>query len=339
MTRSVLRGLGLLLAGWLIVTPVESIAAPLAISSTGRPEPAPLRATRAPRPPLASQPSDATIVAAGDIACDPANALFNDGGGAGQYCRAAAVARVIRAADPDGVLALGDEQYDTGLLRSFRRSYDLSWGRERFRTYPVPGNHEYEASRHAEGYFDYYGSRAGPNRHGWYAVTLGAWRLIALNSNCMSVGCRGGSPQYRWLRDQLRDRPAACTLAFMHHPLVSSGPHGDDEMGARPLWRLLYAFGVDVALVGHDHIYERFAPVDPRGVKDKAYGVREFVVGTGGAMHYGIDEVHRYSQVHNTTAFGVLRLTLRRGAYDWKFLPAAGATFTDGGTGRCHGAP
>jgi hypothetical protein len=125
----------------------------------------------------------------------------------------------------------------------------------------------------------------------------------------------------------------------MHTPLISSGPHGDDEMGARPLWKVLYHFGVDVALVGHDHIYERFAPVNPFGVKNKAHGIREFIVGTGGAMHYPIDRVHRYSQVHNTTAFGVLQLTLRAGAYDWKFRPAAGATFTDGGTARCHGAP
>ena len=84
---------------------------------------------------------------------------------------------------------------------------------------------------------------------------------------------------------------------------------------------------------------ERFAPVNPYGVKNKRYGIREFVVGTGGAMHYGIDRVHRYSQVRNTKAFGGLQLTLRSGAYDWRFRPAAGGTFTDGGTTRCHGAP
>jgi Calcineurin-like phosphoesterase len=281
----------------------------------------------------------ATIVAAGDIACDPRNTLFNGGRGSGQFCRAAAVDKVIHALDPDAVLALGDEQYDYGQLKAFRRSYDQSWGRELSRTFPVPGNHEYQISKRAHGYYAYFGSRAGPNAHGWYSVRLGSWRLVALNSNCMAVRCRGGSPQFRWLRHVLASHPSRCTLAFMHHPLVSSGPHGDDEMGARPLWKVLYHFGVDVALVGHDHIYERFAPVNADGVKDKTYGIREFVVGTGGAMHYGITSVHRYSQVHNTTAFGVLQMTLRSGAYDWRFRPAAGATFTDAGKARCHGAP
>jgi 3',5'-cyclic AMP phosphodiesterase CpdA len=295
-----------------------------------------------PRMPVTTSPHGAnvaTIVAAGDIACDPKNSLFNAGRGSGDYCRAAAVEKVIQAVDPDAVLPLGDVQYDDGRLSAFEKSYDRSWGRQRHRTFPVPGNHEYYGRGNAYGYFSYFGDRAGPKGRGWYSVKMGTWRLIALNSNCGYVGCRGGSPQYGWLRHVLIKRPAPCTLAFMHHPLISSGPHGDDEAGARPLWRVLYHFGVDVALTGHDHIYERFAPVNAFGVKDKRHGIREFVVGTGGAMHYPIDHVHQYSQVRNTKAFGVLQLTLRSGSYDWRFRPAAGASFTDGGTTRCHGAP
>ena len=125
----------------------------------------------------------------------------------------------------------------------------------------------------------------------------------------------------------------------MHHPLLSSGPHGDDESHARPLWKLLYRHGVDVALVGHDHDYERFAPVNANGIRNRRHGIREFVVGTGGAEHYSIASVHRYSQAHNTTAYGVLQLTLRSRGYDWRFRPAAGATFTDRGSSACHGAP
>jgi 3',5'-cyclic AMP phosphodiesterase CpdA len=306
----------------------------LAVGAAGHAIPLRLPATVTPH-----RSNVVSIVAAGDIACDPTDPAFHAGRGSGRYCRAAAVAKVIRAIDPDAVLALGDEQYDFGLFRAFRRSYDKSWGRELHRTLPVPGNHEYSRSNRAQGYFSYFGAQAGPHRGGWYSVRLGSWRLIALNSNCVYVGCRGGGAQFLWLRHLLQNRPAACTLAFMHHPLVSSGPHGDNESHARPLWKVLFHFGVDVALVGHDHIYERFAPVSPFGVKKRAHGIREFVVGTGGAMHYSIHRVHRYSQVHNTKAFGVLRMTLRPGAYDWRFRPAAGATFTDGGTARCHGAP
>jgi 3',5'-cyclic AMP phosphodiesterase CpdA len=334
MRRALRRGVGPLIAGSMLFTPSIGRAAPLTAPTADRSVPADaVQATAA--------GSDAvTIVAAGDIACDPHNLLFNAGAGSGQYCRAAAVDKVIRAADPDAVLPLGDEQYNVGRLRAFRRSYDKSWGRELPRTYAVPGNHEYGATSRASGYFTYFGRHAGPNARGWYSVRIGSWRLIALNSNCWAVGgCAGGTAQYRWLRHLLAKRPSRCSLAFMHHPLVSSGAHGDNESRARPLWKLLYHFGVDVALVGHDHIYERFAPVNAFGVRDKGHGIREFVVGTGGAMHYGIKRVHRYSQVHNTRAFGVLRLRLRSGAYDWRFLPAAGATFSDSGTTRCHGAP
>ena len=87
-----------------------------------------------------------TIAAAGDIACDPTNAFFRAGHGVGAWCRAAAVENVIRRIDPDAVIPLGDEQYDYGAYHAFRTSYGRSWGRERFRTYAVPGNHEYESS-------------------------------------------------------------------------------------------------------------------------------------------------------------------------------------------------
>jgi hypothetical protein len=342
MNRVLLRASGVLLVTALLAMPAAGHASPVAFPAAGalvRSEPsasvAPPRATSA-----AIRGKTVTIVAAGDIACDPRSRFFDRGLGSGRFCRAAAVEKVIRAAKPDAVLALGDDQYEAGRLRAFRRSYDKSWGQQLARTYTVPGNHEYQASRSAYGYFTYFGAHAGPNRGGWYSVVAGGWRLIALNSNCWTIGgCSGGSPQYRWLRHLLATRSDGCSLAFMHHPLISSGPHGDDESGARPLWKLLYHFGVDVALVGHDHIYERFAPVNAFGVKNKAHGIREFIVGTGGAMHYGITRVHRYSQVHNTRTFGVLRVTLRLGAYDWKFLPAAGGTFTDSGTARCHGAP
>ncbi len=332
MKSALLRAAALTLGASLLAVPVASHAFPV-------PEAARVYPLRLPAAITPHRTDAVTIVAAGDIACDPKSSLFNAGRGSGGYCRAAAVDKVIQSVNPDAVLPLGDEQYDVGRLRAFRRSYDKSWGRQLSRSYPVPGNHEYYISDHARGYFSYFGDRAGPNRGGWYSYRLGSWRLIALNSNCMNVGCAGGSAQFRWLRHLLQNRPTTCALAYMHHPLLSSGPHGDDEMGARPLWKVLFHFGVDVALVGHDHIYERFAPVNPSGMRNRRYGIREFVIGTGGAMHYGIDHVHRYSQEHNTKAFGVLQLTLRNGAYDWRFRPAAGAAFHDNGTDRCHGAP
>jgi calcineurin-like phosphoesterase family protein len=280
-----------------------------------------------------------TLVAAGDIACDPGNSLYRSGHGVGGWCRASSVEKLIHRIDPDAVVPLGDEQYDTGTYDAFRKSYGASWGQERSRTYAVVGNHEYESSPSASGYFRYFGSHAGPNPRGYYSVTLGSWRLIVLNSNCSIVSCSPGSSQYTWLQTLIKNHPSQCTVAMMHHPLLSSGPHGDDESHARPLWKVLYRGGVDVALTAHDHIYERFAPVDASGRKDLATGIREFVVGTGGAEHYWIDTVHRYSQVRNTKTFGVLQMQLGDGTYHWRFRPISGSTFTDAGTGTCHGKP
>ncbi|HXL21738.1 MAG TPA: hypothetical protein VOA78_04665 [Candidatus Dormibacteraeota bacterium] len=87
---------------------------------------------------------------------------------------------------------------------------------------------------------------------------------------------------------------------------------------------------------GHDHDYERFAPQTPDAAADPKRGIREFVAGTGGKNHRPFSPPHANSEVRDDTAFGVLKLTLRSGAYDWQFIPEAGKTFTDSGTGTCH---
>jgi acid phosphatase type 7 len=279
-----------------------------------------------------------TIVAAGDIACDPRNPLFNATLGVGRWCRASAVGKTIRALDPSTVLVLGDAQYDDGRLSAFRSSYHLSWGAFRGRTRAVPGNHEYWTGS-PRGFFDYFGDAAGPRGKGWFAFSLGSWRVIGLNSNCTIVGCGVGSPQHDWLRDELQRSAADCTVAFLHHALASSGPHGDDPLMGHALWRLLYLNGVDVALTAHDHLYERFVPMAPDLHVDKAFGIRTFVVGTGGAQHYEVEHVQPNSVVRNDDSFGVISMTLRPSSYRWQFVPSAGGTFTDLGTGECHAAP
>jgi acid phosphatase type 7 len=148
-----------------------------------------------------------------------------------------------------------------------------------------------------------------------------------LNSNCRPAGgCAEGSPQQRWLANDLERSPARCTLAYWHHPRYSSGLHGSDETMAA-LWRTLARGAADVVLAGHDHHYERFAPLN---------GIRSFVVGSGGRSHYPVLWRLPRSEVVNDTTFGVLRLTLRAGAYDWRFLPVAGASFRDDGSGSCR---
>jgi hypothetical protein len=238
---------------------------------------------------------------------------------------------------PGSVLALGDLAYSSGTADQFQNCYDPVWGSFKDRTFPVPGNHEYNTSG-AAGYYAYFGAAAGDPAKGYYSYDLGSWHIVALNSNCEAIGgCDAGSPQEQWLRADLAVHPAACTLAYMHYPLYSSGLHGDNPV-VRPLWQALHDNHAEIVLAGHDHDYERFAPQDADGNLDQNGGIREFVVGTGGRSHYDMGAPEPNSEIRDNQTYGVLELTLRPDGYDWTFLPADGGSFTDSGSGACHDA-
>jgi hypothetical protein len=275
------------------------------------------------------------IAAAGDIACDPFDLNFNGGVGVDGFCKQRATSDVLVAMRPAAVLGLGDMQYNAGSLAAFQAVYDPTWGRLNRSIFPVPGNHEYGTAG-AGGFFSYFGARAGTRGLGYYSFDLGAWHIIALNSNCSLVPCAPGSAQDAWLRADLAAHPGGCTLAFFHHPLFTSG-HGEADEPVRPFWDTLYAAGADLVLNGHSHNYERFAPQTPAGVADAARGIREIVVGTGGDdLQPFLPAAAPNSQQRSSAAFGVLALTLRPDGYAWRFRPAAGSTFADSGSGVCH---
>ena len=178
--------------------------------------------------------------------------------------------------------------------------------------------------------------RPGPAAEGWYSFDVGGWHLVALNSNCAAVGgCGIGSAQRRWLRADLARHPRRCVLAYWHHPRFSSG----DRYGGNPvtggLWSALQDAGADVVLVGHEHGYERLAPLSARGLVDPARGIRSFVVGTGGRSHYGFRAPIPGSEVRDASSFGVLELTLGDGRYAWRFRSAVGS-FADAGSASCR---
>ena len=230
--------------------------------------------------------------------------------------------------------ALGDTQYERGVFSDYMASFEPSWGTFKSLIRPAPGNHEYYTPG-AAGYFDYFGSAAGDRRRGYYSFNVGSWHLIALNTNCSDVGCWAGSPQEQWLRADLAANSARCTLAFGHHPRYSSGMHSDN-WDIAPLFQALYDYDADVMLSGHDHDYERLAPSNPNDGGDPARGIRQFVVGTGGSHLRDFGRIDSQSEARSSDTFGVLTLTLRAGAYDWRFLPEAGRTFSDSGSADCH---
>jgi hypothetical protein len=284
----------------------------------GWPTPTP---TPAPTPTATGDP---VITAAGDIADD----------GSGD----SATAKLVEAIDPDVALTTGDNAYPDGARGDYDSWYAPTWGAFKAKTRPVPGNHEYHVAG-AAGYFDYFNGQdattgpAGTRGQGYYSFDLGAWHLIALNSE---ISMSAGSAQQQWLTADLMQTAAKCTLAYWHRPRFTSGAEHGNATDTAPLWNALYAAKADVVLNGHNHQYERFAPQNPEGLTDPS-GIREFVVGTGGAGLYGFGTVKPNSEARNSTDHGVLLLRLRDGAYDWSFKSSDG-TYTDSGSTECHSA-
>jgi hypothetical protein len=291
--------------------------------------------------------ADPVIAAAGDIACDPEDKHFNGGLGTATRCHERQTSDLLLKMDLTAVLALGDTQYETGAGSAFPLAFDQTWGRVKSLIRPVPGNHE-SRSPGANGYFDYFNGPgvadgiAGHRGQGWYSFDIGSWHLIGLDSQCSFPAkaptlkdCAVGSPQETWLRSDLAAHPSQCTLAFFHHPLTSSGIRAFN-VAVQPLWRDLQAAHVDVVLVGHDHAYERFAPLDANGAVDPVNGIRQFVVGTGGKSFTRPDYHKPGSQLRESSVFGVLEMTLGRGSYRWQFVPEAHRHFSDEGQDRCH---
>ena len=270
-----------------------------------------------------------TVYAAGDIAdCRSKRPEVTPAAATAEL-----VARELAANPRASVLLLGDNVYQRGSAAAYRDCYDPTWGRFKERTHPAPGNHEY-ATPGASGYFDYFGAAAGP---GYFALKLGAWRVISLDSNLDGEAMQ---TQLAWLTRELAGHRSHCTLAYWHHPLYSSGGHPPNGH-MRAAWQLLQRAGAELVLSGHDHDYERFAPQDADGEADRARGMRQFVVGTGGAYATPFLWPRANSEVRDANRSGVLKLVLGERGYTWEFLEATYDGFPNGqppdrGSGTCH---
>jgi hypothetical protein len=277
--------------------------------------------------------SDPVVLAAGDIA----------------WCEQTgdeATAALLDGFPSATVLTLGDNAYEFGTPSEYSNCYAPSWGRAKARTRPALGDHDYAdgADPKATGYFGYFGSQLAafgssatdPSR-GWYSFDVGTWHVVVLNADCdlASKPCTV-SQQESWLRADLAAHPATCTLAVVPSPRFSSGVIHGSNTGMTAYWQALYDYGVEFALSGDDHLYERFAPLTASGAVDPTHGIRQFVVGTGGRSHYTFGTIQPNSEARNDNTFGVVKLTLRPTGYEWQFLPQAGKTFTDAGAGTCH---
>ena len=286
-----------------------------------------------------------TIAAAGDIACDSSEVVTTT------TCRQQFVAQSIVQANPDAFVMLGDAQYAQWGPFSASSSYTTAFAALTSRTWAVQGNHDFDAGggttapgRTANGFFSYFGTRAGPSPYQAYSFDLGTWHFVVMNSNCSEtpVSCSG---QTTWLQNDLAQTRQPCIAAAWHHPRwvspggIETGLGYADNPASAPWMAALYAKGADVVMSGHSHHYERSFPVDPNKVRDDAKGLRIFVAGSGGREFRPASPLAGNptdpSSINNAT-FGFLKLTLKARSFDHEFVRESGPTFSDSGTVACH---
>ena len=347
-----------------VVEPGPAVAAP---SSVPRPRPRPRRRRRrrwlwlaaaavlllalaaaavllAVRRTAQTGPETVRVAAVGDMVCDPADPYLAAGNrGRGDRCRHRGVADLAVGMNPTAFLGLGDFQYELPTANAYRTLYGPSYGRLLDRTIPVYGNQEYKV-RDANTFTAYFGDRIRDQK-GYWSQNIGRWHLVVLNSNCGSVvgGCVTGSPQQTWLEEDLRKNRRPCVLAAWHHPRWSTGIAGPNGRTA-DLFRTLYDHGVELVLSGHDAHYERFGPLNPAGKPDER-GVRQYIVGTGGQVHYRPDARAQRALPPSAPAsefvdydhHGVLELDLGADSWRWRFhVLGAGNPIEDEGRASCH---
>ena len=234
---------------------------------------------------------------------------------------------------PGTVMVVGNQTVD-GSDASVTKCYAPSWGRHKDRTRPAPGKKDYTTSSGAA-YYAYYGASAGTSDKGYYSYDTGDWHVVVLNSN---LPYTGGSPQEQWLRSDLASSSKLCQAAVWQLPRFYSYD-GSSRASLKVIWDDLYAAGAEVIVNGDWSWYERFAPLNGAGVVDQAFGMREFVVGTGGQGLSTLGSANPNSEVRIPNTYGVLRLALNSAGYSWQFVPVAGSTSTDIGQADCHPSP
>ena len=293
-------------------------------------------------PEQASIASGNVLLMAGDI-CKYNEGLVDDIAN----CRKTGdLVRSQLAANPGAqVQTLGDNvNNDVGkysYAAEYQDLYAPNWGSFLNVTHALMGNHDIYPLGGDAAYFSYFGAAAGPRPGGYYSYDIGSnWHVIVLNAECVEAGgCGVGSVQTNWLQNDLAANTKACIMAVWHQPRWTSGPNPDDAAYA-PWWTLLYQYKADIVANGHNHNYERFDQINP-SEQAASDGIREFIVGTGGApgdaITYASHPLNPNEAIRNQTVqYGVLKLTLSADSYTWNFLPAAGYTFADSGTSACH---
>jgi hypothetical protein len=283
-----------------------------------QPPPAPPTAPTEPQPAPKAPP--VVLIGAGDLAQCQLEGVVRTG----QLMDA-----LLRQTDAT-LVTFGDNSNDDGSQARYE-CFDRWWGRFRYRLLPTPGNHDYEANPANPYYYEYF-TGAGPKGLGFYSYDRGSWHIVVLNSELEDAR---RPAQLNWLDLDLRGRSNECTLAYFHRPYLSSGQFATDRM--KRFWDILYKYGVDLVANGHEHFYAAFPPYDPMGIPDPRFGIRQLIAGTGGARLFDAP-APKYGEKVIAKTWGLLKLTLGSGEYQWDFV-SVDERVMDHGEARCHARP
>ena len=222
---------------------------------------------------------------------------------------------------PDAIVwGVGDNQYNDGSQEEYDNCYNASgWGDYLGKTLAAVGDHDKDLNVWINNFSDENGSLLQDSTvtgETYFSYERGNWLIVGLDSQNKPSG------QLAWLENLLQNSSAPCTLAMWHHPGKLT-----------EAYELLYKYGADVILLGHAHYYQRFSVQDAGGNVDNEFGIRQFIVATGGASLSSVSGGEASQSV-----FGITKFVLGEDAYSWEFMPIEG-TFKDQGSAKCHGAP
>lgn len=212
--------------------------------------------------------------------------------------------------------------------------YQSVWGSFKQRTRFMMGNCDLLTDPSGGLYYDYVGDLGGERGKGYYAETHGSWRCYFLNSQL------NRADQTEWLRADLPAYADYNIMAMWHQPTYASVcAHNGKAMtymaGSGPWWTLLQQYGAEFVCSGHAHRYERFAQQLVDGTRS-VRGIRQFILGTGGAKPMDILRVDPASE-KQYVGRGAMRFDLYPDRYEWVFTDLSGVV-RDAGTQLCRKA-
>ena len=200
------------------------------------------------------------------------------------------VADLVKSWDPDFIITTGDNNYESGELKTIKENISDYYGEyiynfdapakyrcngEAFdeqinKFFPSPGNHD---ARSKDGLTPYLNFFTLPQDEVYYSFVWGPITFYALNSTAADV-----EDQQSWLTEQLNISDTPFQIVYFHHSPYSPGPHGNNE---KMQWNYSEA-PIDVVMSGHDHIYSRIS-------KKGEEGLYYIVNGLGGKSLYNCD--------------------------------------------------